>query len=56
MRGLPKLFVLLFLPSLRTVVEHANWSRAWMAELPREVAEKIAYRNADALFGGMLKP
>lgn len=37
------------------VVEHANWSRGWMAELPREVAEKIAYRNGDALFGGMLK-
>ncbi len=38
------------------VVEHANWSRAWMADLPREVAERIAYRNGDAIFGSMLKP
>ncbi len=38
------------------VVEHANWSRAWMAELPREVAECIAYRNGDAIFGSLLKP
>ena len=33
------------------VVEHANWSRAWMKDLPAEVAEKIAYRNGEALFG-----
>jgi len=38
------------------VVEHANWSRGWLADLPRDVAERIAYRNGDALFGGMLKP
>jgi hypothetical protein len=25
--------------------------RAWLAQLPRPVAEKIAYRNAEALFG-----
>lgn len=37
------------------VNEHANWSRAWMAELPREVAEKIAYRNGEAIFGRILK-
>lgn len=36
------------------VVEHANWSRRWLAELPVEVAERIAYRNGEALFGGML--
>jgi predicted TIM-barrel fold metal-dependent hydrolase len=38
------------------VVEHANWSRAWLAELPREVAERIAWQNGEALFGGMLRP
>ena len=38
------------------VVEHANGSRAWMADLPRAVAERIAYRNGDAIFGNMMKP
>ena len=38
------------------VVEHANWSRGWMADLPRDVAERIAYRNGDAIFGNMMKP
>jgi hypothetical protein len=38
------------------VIEHANWSRGWMADLPREVAERIAYRNGDAVFGSMMKP
>ncbi len=38
------------------VVEHANWSRAWMADLPRDVAERIAYRNGDTIFGSLLKP
>jgi hypothetical protein len=37
------------------VVEHANWSRQWLADLPTEVAERIAYKNGDALFGQMLK-
>ena len=32
------------------VAEHANWSRAWLADLPQEVAERIAYRNGEALF------
>jgi len=34
------------------IVEHANWSRAWLADLPAPLAERIAYRNADALFAG----
>ena len=34
------------------IVEHANWSRAWLADLPSPLAERIAYRNAEALFGG----
>jgi predicted TIM-barrel fold metal-dependent hydrolase len=33
--------------------EHANWSRAWLADLPPAVAERIAYRNGDSLFGGV---
>jgi predicted TIM-barrel fold metal-dependent hydrolase len=37
------------------VVEHANWSRQWLADLPPDVAERIAYKNGDALFGAMLK-
>lgn len=37
------------------VVEHANWSRQWLADLPPGVAERIAHKNGDALFGSMLK-
>ena len=33
------------------IVEHAIWSRAWLNDLPREAAERIAYRNAEELFG-----
>jgi hypothetical protein len=36
------------------VVEHARWSRQWLATLPREVAERIAWRNGEALFGSLL--
>ncbi|MFO1316809.1 MAG: amidohydrolase family protein [Burkholderiales bacterium] len=32
------------------IVEHANWSRAWLADLPPQLAERIAWRNGDALF------
>ena len=40
------------------IVEHASWSRQWLATLPPNVAERIAYRNADAIFGDapMKKP
>ena len=34
------------------VVEHANWSRGWMKDLPPAVAERIAYKNGEAVFGG----
>ncbi|MBK7470735.1 MAG: amidohydrolase family protein [Betaproteobacteria bacterium] len=34
------------------VGEHANTARTWLSSLPRDVAEKIAYRNAEALLGG----
>jgi len=32
------------------IVEHANWSRVWLADLPPALAERIAWRNADTLF------
>ena len=34
--------------------EHASWSRGWLRELPQDVAERIAWRNGEALFGTML--
>ena len=37
---------------LHYIAEHARWSREWLADLPREVAEKIGYRNGERLFGG----
>jgi hypothetical protein len=36
------------------VVEHARWSRAWLDDLPPDVAERIAWRNGEGLFGQML--
>jgi hypothetical protein len=36
------------------VPEHAAWSRAWLADLPPDVAERIAWKNGEALFGGAL--
>ena len=33
------------------VPEHAAFSRAWLADLPRDLAERIAWKNAEALFG-----
>jgi hypothetical protein len=36
------------------VPEHAAWSRAWLADLPRDVAERIAWRNGETLFGALL--
>ena len=32
------------------VPEHAAWARGWLADLPPDVAERIAYRNGEALF------
>ena len=32
------------------LVEHAAWTRAWLADLPRPLAEKLAWRNGAALF------
>jgi hypothetical protein len=33
------------------VPEHAKFSRAWLADLPADLAERIAYRNAEAMLG-----
>ena len=30
--------------------EHARWSREWLADLPGEIAERIAWKNGEALF------
>jgi hypothetical protein len=32
------------------VAEHARWSREWLADLPPDVAERIAWKNGEALF------
>ncbi len=34
---------------LHYIPEHANFSRGWLSALPRELAERIAHRNAEAL-------
>jgi hypothetical protein len=34
------------------VPENAAFSRAWLADLPQDVAERIAWKNGEALFGG----
>jgi len=40
-----------FVPERWTYIpEHAVWARGWLADLPPEVAERIAYRNGEALF------
>ena len=31
------------------VAEHAGWARGWLAALPPELAQNLAYRNAEAL-------
>ena len=37
------------------VVEHADWTRAWLKDLPGDLAEKIAWKNAQALADWALK-
>ena len=36
------------------VAEHARWSREWLADLPLDVAERIGWKNGEALFTAML--
>jgi predicted TIM-barrel fold metal-dependent hydrolase len=33
------------------IPEHADWSRRWLSDLPRDVAERIAWKNGEAVFG-----
>jgi len=40
----------------RMVDENARWSREWLKDLPPEVAERIAWRNGEAVLGEMVKP
>jgi Amidohydrolase len=35
------------------VVEHARWSREWLASLPPAVAEQIAWKNGERLLGAL---
>jgi hypothetical protein len=36
------------------IAEHADWSRTWLADLPPDVAERIGWRNGEALFASMM--
>ena len=38
------------------VTEHAAFARGWLADLPAEVAQRIAWRNGEELFGHALRP
>ena len=38
------------------VTEHAAWARRWLADLPRELAERIAWRNAEAMLASRRAP
>jgi predicted TIM-barrel fold metal-dependent hydrolase len=38
------------------VPEHASWSRKWLSDLPLDLAERIAFRNAEALFASSPAP
>jgi hypothetical protein len=36
------------------IPEHAAWSRQWLSDLPRHVAERIAWKNGEEVFGSLL--
>jgi hypothetical protein len=36
------------------VPEHAAWARAWLGDLPPDIAERIAWKNGEAILGGAL--
>lgn len=38
------------------IPEHAEWSRQWLADLPKDVAERIAWKNGETVFGSLLQP
>jgi hypothetical protein len=37
------------------VIEHASWSQQWLRDLPAEIADSIAFRNAETLAQWALK-
>ena len=37
------------------VSEHAKWSRGWLADLPKDVAERIAWKNGEKVFGNLIR-
>ena len=37
------------------IAEHADWSRAWLADLPPDIAERIGWRNGETLFACTLE-
>ena len=37
------------------IAEHADWSRAWLADLPPDIAERIGWRNGETLFASMME-
>jgi hypothetical protein len=39
-------------PRWEALPDYLNEMRGWLKQLPREIAEKIAYRTAERLFGG----
>lgn len=36
------------------IAEHADWSRAWLADLPPDIAERIGWKNGETLFASMM--
>jgi hypothetical protein len=36
------------------VGEHASWARGWLADLPAALAERIAWKNGEALFASAI--
>jgi hypothetical protein len=36
--------------------EHAEWTRRWLATVPKDLAEKIAWRNAEAMLTALKTP
>ena len=36
------------------IAEHADWSREWLADLPKDIAERIGWRNGETLFASMM--
>lgn len=36
------------------VPEHARWSREWLADLPQDIAERIAHKNGEAMIAAIV--